>query len=64
MSKRNDAKCERVIATLLLSLEKALTRPELLPYMRSQILANTKAGLNSITEEELNEFLASGRSNT
>lgn len=50
-------KVERVLAKFLLSLDKALTRPEILNYMKEQILRNTHQNMNKITEEEIDNFL-------
>ena len=41
----------------ILALEKALTRPEILSYMRIQLISNTLIEMNKITEEEINDYL-------
>lgn len=50
-------KVERILARFLLSLDKALTRPEILLYLKEQILRNTHYGMDKITEDEIDRFL-------
>ena len=48
---------EKIVARLLISLNKALTRPEILPYMKEQILRNTQTGMKDVSDDKITEFL-------
>lgn len=44
-------------ARIALALTKALTRPEILEYLREQIIQNTISYMNNLTDEEVEQYL-------
>jgi len=51
---------EKIVARILISLNKALTRPEFdvnKGNLRTQVLVDTKEGMKLVTDEEITKFL-------
>lgn len=46
-------------AKIVLSLNKALQKPQILPYLREQIIRDMLSNFDSVTDEEVYEYLES-----
>ena len=50
-------KIDLVFAKLLLSLDRSLSIPQILPYLKARIINEVTNGLDKVTDQEAIEFL-------
>ncbi len=53
---------DKTKAKIAIALTKAMNRPELLPYMREQLLSTTLAEFEKVSENEIKEYLSNANS--
>ena len=53
----NEPYTERYSARVALAVEKALTRPEILKYLRDQVIDDVIKYMDTITDKEIDDLL-------